>query len=122
MPPEAGILVDPLDVDELARALEAAAALPSPNEAARAAAAEHDVRLQAERVEAILERAFEVGEPDLDQRPDPLLHPVLARERQRLLVALAHLRRVDALLEPVVAGQISFWICSRTSPSSTRQP
>ena len=30
VPPEAGILVDPLDVDELARALEAAAALPEP--------------------------------------------------------------------------------------------
>jgi glycosyltransferase involved in cell wall biosynthesis len=58
VPPEAGILVDPLDVDDLARALEAAAAFPSPNEAARAAAAEHDVRLQAERVEAILERAI----------------------------------------------------------------
>src|SRR5262245_60695109 len=57
VPPEAGILVDPLDVDEIARALEAAAAFPSPNEAARAAAAGHDVRLQAERVEAILERA-----------------------------------------------------------------
>jgi glycosyltransferase involved in cell wall biosynthesis len=57
VPPDAGILVDPLDVDELSRALEAAAAFPRPNEAARAAAAEHDVRLQAERVEAILERA-----------------------------------------------------------------
>jgi len=48
---------------------------------------------------------LEVREPDLDQRPDPLLHPVLARERQRGLVALAHLRGVDALFEPVVAGQ-----------------
>jgi len=57
VPPEAGVLVDPLDERELARALEAAAALPSPNEAARAAAAEHDVRRQAERVEAILQRA-----------------------------------------------------------------
>ena len=55
--PAAGLLVDPLDVDELARALEAAAALPRPNAAARAAAAEHDVRRQAERVEAILARA-----------------------------------------------------------------
>lgn len=55
--PEAGILVDPLDEDELVRALEEAAALPSPNEAARAAAAGHDVRLQAERVEQILLRA-----------------------------------------------------------------
>ncbi|MDX6476296.1 MAG: hypothetical protein QOH95_1807, partial [Gaiellaceae bacterium] len=50
--PEAGVLVDPLDVDELARALEIAATLPSPNAAARAAAAQHDVRRQALRVEA----------------------------------------------------------------------
>jgi glycosyltransferase involved in cell wall biosynthesis len=55
--PDAGVLVDPLDTGELVRALEVAAALPSPNAAARAAAAEHDVRRQAERVEAILERA-----------------------------------------------------------------
>jgi len=52
-----GVLVDPLDADDLVRALEAATSLPSPNEAARAAAAEHDVRRQAERVEAILQRA-----------------------------------------------------------------
>ena len=57
VPPEAGILVDPLDVDALADALRRAAAFPRPNEAARAAAAEHDVRRQAERVEAILSRA-----------------------------------------------------------------
>jgi len=57
VPPDAGVLVDPLDSDQLVRALATAAALPSPNEAARAAAAEHDVRRQAARVEAILERA-----------------------------------------------------------------
>jgi glycosyltransferase involved in cell wall biosynthesis len=57
VPPEAGILVDPLDVPALARALEAAAAFPSPNDAARAAAAAHDVRRQAERVEEVLLRA-----------------------------------------------------------------
>jgi glycosyltransferase involved in cell wall biosynthesis len=57
VPPEAGILVDPLDEADLARALEAAASFPRPNEAARAAAETHDVRLQAERVEAILLRA-----------------------------------------------------------------
>jgi glycosyltransferase involved in cell wall biosynthesis len=61
-PPEfvrdgAGVLVDPLDVDDLARALDTAAAMPCPNEVAREAAAEHDVRRQAARVEAILERA-----------------------------------------------------------------
>ncbi len=55
--PEAGVLVDPLDTGALTRALEAAASLPSPNAAARAAAAEHDVRRQAERVEEILLRA-----------------------------------------------------------------
>jgi len=57
VPPEAGILVDPLDVPALAWALEAALALPAPNGRARAAAAEHDVKLQAERVEEILLRA-----------------------------------------------------------------
>jgi glycosyltransferase involved in cell wall biosynthesis len=55
--PEAGVLVDPLDDADLARALEVAASFPSPNAAAREAAAGHDVRRQAERVEAILERA-----------------------------------------------------------------
>jgi glycosyltransferase involved in cell wall biosynthesis len=57
VPDGGGVLVDPLDTDGLARALEIAAALPVPNDAARAAAAEHDVRRQAERVEEILERA-----------------------------------------------------------------
>ncbi len=57
VPDDAGVLVDPLDTAGLARALETAAALPSPNEAARRAAAGHDVRRQAERVEEILLRA-----------------------------------------------------------------
>jgi len=57
VPPEAGILVDPTDDDELAGALARAAAYPRPNEAAVAAAAEHDVRRQAARIETILERA-----------------------------------------------------------------
>ena len=54
---ESGVLVDPLDVDAIARGLAAAAALPCPNPAARAAAESHDVRRQAERIETILERA-----------------------------------------------------------------
>jgi glycosyltransferase involved in cell wall biosynthesis len=57
VPPGAGVLVDPLDVDAMTRALRQAAGLPCPNEAARAAAAEHDVRRQAERIETILTRA-----------------------------------------------------------------
>jgi glycosyltransferase involved in cell wall biosynthesis len=57
VPPEAGILVDPVDEDALANALRAAASLPAPNLAARAAAEPHDVRRQAEKIEAILERA-----------------------------------------------------------------
>jgi glycosyltransferase involved in cell wall biosynthesis len=55
--PEAGVLVDPLDAAELTRALELAASMPKPNEAARAAAASHDVRRQAERLEELLQRA-----------------------------------------------------------------
>jgi hypothetical protein len=57
VPPEAGVLVDPLDVEGMTDALRATAAMPCPNAAARAAAEEHDVRKQAERVEAILEKA-----------------------------------------------------------------
>jgi glycosyltransferase involved in cell wall biosynthesis len=57
VPDGAGVLVDPLDADALEAALREAASLPVPNHAARAAAEAHDVRLQAERVEAILERA-----------------------------------------------------------------
>ena len=57
VPPDAGVLVDPLDTAALADAMRRAAALPSPNPAARAAAAEHDVRRQAEKIESILEKA-----------------------------------------------------------------
>jgi glycosyltransferase involved in cell wall biosynthesis len=57
VPPEAGVLVDPLDTTALADGLRRAAELPQPNPAARAAAAEHDVNRQAERIESILERA-----------------------------------------------------------------
>jgi hypothetical protein len=48
---------------------------------------------------------LEVGEPDLDERPHALLEPCLARDRQRLLVALPDLLRRDALLQAVVAGE-----------------
>ena len=57
VPPGAGVLVDPLDEPALAAALRAAAELAVPNPAARGAAELHDVRLQAARVEEILERA-----------------------------------------------------------------
>jgi glycosyltransferase involved in cell wall biosynthesis len=57
VPPDAGVLVDPADEDALLGALEAAASFPCPNPAARAAAEAHDVRAQAAKVEAILERA-----------------------------------------------------------------
>lgn len=57
VPPDAGLLVDPVDEDALVEALRRAIALPCPNRAARAAAEEHDVRRQAQKVEAILERA-----------------------------------------------------------------
>jgi glycosyltransferase involved in cell wall biosynthesis len=55
---EAGVLVDPGDADGIAAGLERAAALPTPNPAARAAAAEHEVGRQAARMAAVLERAI----------------------------------------------------------------
>jgi glycosyltransferase involved in cell wall biosynthesis len=55
--PAAGVLVDPEDVEAIADGLLGAASLPSPNRAARAAAAEHDVNLQAARIEEVLEQA-----------------------------------------------------------------
>jgi glycosyltransferase involved in cell wall biosynthesis len=61
VPPEAGVLIDPLDVDEMARGLETAGGLPCPNLVARAAAERHDLAEQARRVERVLERAARVG-------------------------------------------------------------
>jgi glycosyltransferase involved in cell wall biosynthesis len=55
--PDSGVLVDPLDDDALVAALDRGSALPRPNLAGREAAAAHDVRRQAERVEEILLRA-----------------------------------------------------------------
>jgi glycosyltransferase involved in cell wall biosynthesis len=55
--PAAGVLVAPGDPAALTQALGQAARLPSPNPAAREAAAEHDVRLQAARMATVLERA-----------------------------------------------------------------
>jgi glycosyltransferase involved in cell wall biosynthesis len=53
---EAGVIVDPQDPAALPRALELAAARPTPNRSAREVAARHDVRRQAARMAAIMER------------------------------------------------------------------
>ncbi len=55
--PEAGVLVDPFDGAELAEALRLAAAMPTPNPAARAAAAAHDVEIETGRMLEVLEEA-----------------------------------------------------------------
>ena len=55
--PESGALVEPDDEDALVAALSRSADLPRPNLASRDAAADHDVKLQAAKVEAILLRA-----------------------------------------------------------------
>jgi glycosyltransferase involved in cell wall biosynthesis len=55
--PQAGVLVDPGDPAALRDALEAAAALPVPNPAARGAASAHEVTLQASQMADILARA-----------------------------------------------------------------
>jgi glycosyltransferase involved in cell wall biosynthesis len=55
--PEAGVLVDPESLESISAGMAAAAQLPIPNPAGRAAAAAHDVRLQAERIERVLAEA-----------------------------------------------------------------
>ncbi len=55
--PEAGVLVDPDDTTGLISALQQAADIPSPNPAAREAAAAHDVKRQAARMVEVLKRA-----------------------------------------------------------------
>jgi glycosyltransferase involved in cell wall biosynthesis len=55
--PDSGVLVDPTSESSILEGLRRAAELPCPNGAAREAAAAHDLRRQAEKVEAILQRA-----------------------------------------------------------------
>ena len=89
VPSGAGVLVDPLDEGALEAALRTAAELPIPNPAARG-------------WRRSWSEPFEIGEPDLDERPHGLFDPGLARQLESLLVALARFRRRDALLQPVV--------------------
>ncbi len=59
--PEAGVLVDPIQTEEIVAGLVQASKLPSPNAAAREAAAEHDVKKQAAKMAGVLERAADGG-------------------------------------------------------------
>jgi hypothetical protein len=47
---------------------------------------------------------LQIGQPDLDERPDRVLEPRLVRDGERLLVRLPHLLVGDALFQAVVAG------------------
>ncbi|MDQ3090343.1 MAG: glycosyltransferase [Actinomycetota bacterium] len=67
--PESGVLVDPHSVESIRAGLERAAAMPSPNPAAREAAAEHDVRLQAARVARVLRGARGAHASQRGRRP-----------------------------------------------------
>ena len=87
VPAGAGVLVDPEDDEALTAALGDAAALPHPNDAARAAAALHDVRRQVERIEALLDHA--AGAPAAMGAPAErgLGHDGLAAASPRRLVS-----------------------------------
>ena len=67
--------------------------------------------------------SLEVGEPDLDQRADPLLHAV---PRARARAPARSSARTFALSTPCLSRlspvRISFWICSRARASSTPAP
>jgi CheY-like chemotaxis protein len=51
---------------------------------------------------------IEVGEPNVDERANLLLEPVLARERECLLVRLAHLVGRNPLFQPIVPRDEEF--------------
>ena len=63
VPADAGVLVDPLRVEDIAAGMRAAGAFSVPNLRAREAAQEHDVKLQARRIEAVLESAIAAERP-----------------------------------------------------------
>jgi glycosyltransferase involved in cell wall biosynthesis len=70
--PQAGALVDPLSVESIRAGLEHAAALPTPNPAARAAAEPHALPRQVERMEAVLRAAAERGQgSEITSRSEP---------------------------------------------------
>ena len=103
VPPEAGILVDPLDVAALARALEAAAALSVAQRGGPRGG--RGARRQASGGAGGGDSASSFARSaslNSIERPHAVLDPGLAGERERLLVALADLRRVDALLQAIV--------------------
>ena len=104
VPPEAGVLVDPVDEDALVEALRSAAGCPVPIRPLVRRPKSTTSGVRRRRWRRFSSEPLEVGEPDLDERADRVLEACLARGLERLLVALAGLRRVDALLEPVVAG------------------
>jgi glycosyltransferase involved in cell wall biosynthesis len=52
--PNSGVLVDPGSAESIERGLREAAELPRPNPEARKIAEQHDVRIQAKRIEAVL--------------------------------------------------------------------
>ena len=58
---QCGALVDPLDVESIADGMRRALELPAPCAAAVEAAADHDRRRQAERIERVLEHAITGG-------------------------------------------------------------
>ena len=106
---EAGVLVDPLDDDDLVDALSQAAALPRPNLAGREAAAEHDVKRAggAGGGDPAASRSRSASLTSTSGR-DRVLEACLARDGERLLVGLAHLLVRDALLQPVVPRDEQF--------------
>ena len=104
VPPEAGVLVDPVDEDALVDALRTAAARPArtPPHERRPKSTTSGVRRR--RLRRFSSEPLEVRKPELDERANPPLEACLAGRLQRLLVALAGFRRIDALFEPVVSG------------------
>ena len=121
VPPEAGVLVDPLDGGELARALELAAALPVTERggARRRRGARRQASGGAGGGDPRSE-PFEIGQPDLDERADRVLETVLAGDRERLLVALPDLLGETPCFRRLSPVSSRSWISRAGCPSRPR--
>ena len=122
VPPEAGVLVDPLDTaalaDAMRRAADAAETEPGGPRPPRPSTTSGVRRRRSSRSWS---EPLEVGEPDLDERAHALLEPRLARDGERLLVALAGLCGETPCFSRLSPVTRSFWICSRASELFTRE-
>ena len=100
----AGVLVDPYDEDALGARARRGGAAPAPERRGAGRRRAHDVKRQAERVEALLASSLPRSASLSSTSGRTASSSPASRAASSAAVALAHLLRLDALLQPVVPG------------------